>query len=190
MAAMIIGTSGAIKSGKSVLADYLVTSRGYEIVNTYQAILDEVVTEFRTTLVAYVTATEHRQVTEEYLRHRLAHDRDMFYRAILQDYGTARRHVDPHYWCKKWRPEIEALLAQDINVAFPGVRYVEEVLLVKSLGGYLVKINRPDSGDQAMKHEVEHGLDSYIAWDLVLDNTLGVEELCGKFETWLKGKGL
>lgn len=64
-------------------------------------------------------------------------------RALMQNYGTeVRRGDNPNYWTEKWKIAYAKL--HPANVVVDDVRFMEEYEAVKSMGGIIVRLTRPD----------------------------------------------
>lgn len=55
-----------------------------------------------------------------------------------------------------------------LNIAIDDLRFPEEAAWVRSVGGYLIKINR-EAAPQS-NHQSETSLDGWTDWDLIIDN--------------------
>lgn len=94
-------------------------------------------------------------------------------RRLLQIMGTevGREMVDPDLWVK--------LSIQDLaigqNVVFTDVRFINEAIAIKKMGGSVWRINRP--GIEALNsHPSETSMDRWV-YDLVINNYGSMEEL-------------
>lgn len=72
-------------------------------------------------------------------------------RKLMQWYGTDyRRKMNPNYWMNKW--VLNFAKFSDI-VLVDDIRFPNEAELVRSLGGYIIKINRDTEHDLAHQSE-------------------------------------
>jgi hypothetical protein len=68
-------------------------------------------------------------------------------RALLQNYGTeVRRAEDPDYWVDAWGQLASVLSNEDLVV--DDVRFLNEAVAVKSVGGTLIRIVREDMASE------------------------------------------
>ena len=98
-------------------------------------------------------------------------------RAFLQDFGQAVRAVDRDVWVWPVRWTVQGLLANGTPVVVTDVRLPNEVGMVRSLGGVLVRVLR-DTGveDGTEDHVSETALDD-MPVDVVVDNNGSLGEL-------------
>lgn len=105
------------------------------------------------------------------------------WRLLMQWWGTeGRRYEDPGYWVnllKLWlqmKQESNPVLADRTIVFVPDVRFLNEAAFIKSLGGFLINVVRPDvvSSDS---HESENELANYGGWDAIMVNDGTLEDL-------------
>src|SRR5712691_9349481 len=185
---MIIGTAGAIAAGKNTLGDHLVMTRQAVLMNTSDAIVEEVKTQLKATMDVYAGLKYKMQpgtfVPPETHHRILVTERDDFGRRILQDHGVSRRRVNPDYWIPIWTRAIMHQVNLRRDVVIPGIRYQNEIEMIRRLGvkigifAWVVKVERSNQVvTEAMAHEVEHGLDNYADWDHVFVNDGDVPKL-------------
>lgn len=71
-------------------------------------------------------------------------------RHAMQTLGTEWRDmIDPYLWSRIWRDRVADMLLEGIPVVCTDVRFMHEASVVRQLGGYLIRIERPgtDEGD-------------------------------------------
>ncbi|MDH3997836.1 MAG: hypothetical protein OET90_03255 [Desulfuromonadales bacterium] len=97
-------------------------------------------------------------------------------RLILQWWGTEyRRASDPDYWVKAWERKIKQYDLERCHVLVDDIRFVNELTLVRRLGGKLVKVERPGFNG-ANNHASETSLDDFDQWDQILCNDGTLEQ--------------
>lgn len=80
------------------------------------------------------------------------------HRAFLQWWGTEyRRYQDPFYWIKKTAQQIEKDNPQFALIS--DMRFINEMLWVKAVGGFTVKVQRKGFEAPGAGHVSEHELD-------------------------------
>lgn len=96
----------------------------------------------------------------------LREDSYMTAREFMEYYGTnIMRKIKNNYWADKTRDRIVAAAAD--LVLIPDTRFINEVEVIKKLGGIVVRLTR---GDYNNKHISNTALDNYEKFDIVLDN--------------------
>lgn len=118
-------------------------------------------------------------------------------RTILQEVGTKLRELDPDIWVKSalgkgGKKFIEAHREAKISrfdeiqprgLVISDVRYKNEAEHLKSIGGILIRIERPGReklAEDNAKHASEVDLDNFTGWDYTLQNDQGLVELHDK----------
>ena len=100
-------------------------------------------------------------------------------RQIRQWWGTEyRRHTAPGYWLDKMRRTIDSKMTMHGVglIVITDVRFADEAALVRSLGGRLLQIVRPGTGDGAGQHESETA-GSEFAPDALVNNSGTLQDL-------------
>lgn len=169
---ILIGLGGKAGAGKDAAADILSSGYGFvkmgmsDPLNEALLKLDPLVprrwrrAERYSALharVGYVKAKKNREV-----------------RRLLLTLGTdvVRNMIAEDTWIKIASARIEELLAEGVNVAITGMRFFNEIDMVRSLGGTLVYVNRPDQNlidETNGVHEAEQSVGP-IFFDQNLDN--------------------
>jgi len=104
-------------------------------------------------------------------------------RRILQWWGTEyRRAQDPDYWTKAWERKVRHFDLRQTHILVDDVRFMNELVTLKGLGGLIVKIERPGFA-AAGNHASETSLDDFSDWDRVIVNDGSLEEFLVKAET-------
>lgn len=101
-------------------------------------------------------------------------------RQALQWYGTEyRRAVDPDYWAKAMREQIDRYQERydgaSLLIVIDDVRFANEARLINELGGQLVRLDPYQGWEPGphASHESETALDNWAAWDLRAAPRLG-----------------
>jgi hypothetical protein len=96
-------------------------------------------------------------------------------RRLLQELGGGSREMlDSSIWIRPTMQFAGELMLEGHSVAISDVRYPNEVEAIRSKGGIVVRIDRPDV--PRLDHPTECALDDYD-FDHVIDNSGTVEEL-------------
>lgn len=101
-------------------------------------------------------------------------------REYLQLLGTegVRDHLGSNAWVTACASEVAAALAQGKNVVFTDMRYPNEFAYIRDLGGYTVRIERPNV--QAVnEHQSDVALWGY-EFDLLVQNDGTLQQLANK----------
>ncbi len=200
---MIIGFAGKAASGKTTAAKFLLEQETLPIeVVPMATVLREEVVEFLRQVgaddhVSLVYGDQQDKVTVFYIAedqalaacekwrdflvaHAEIQDRQgmsaVTVRRILQWWGTEyRRAEDPDYWTKAWERKLTTIDLQATHILVDDVRFINELNVIKKLGGVFVRVVRPGF-DGANNHSSENSLDDYQNWDLVIDNCGTLDE--------------
>lgn len=93
-------------------------------------------------------------------------------RSLLQWWGTDyRRRQDNKYWVKAWLNKINPFGTTLVD----DVRFEDEAEFIRDLGGYLIKVDRPDIISKS-GHASETALDNYPYFDFIISNDTSLEE--------------
>jgi len=97
-------------------------------------------------------------------------------RRILQWWGTEyRRSEDPDYWTKAWKAKVSGYDFDRVHILVDDVRFMNELQVIRALGGRFVKIDRPGFAAGG-NHASETSLDGFNGWDEVILNDASLEE--------------
>lgn len=154
---MIIGISGKMATGKTVLANHLVELYGGRRASFADALRDEVSDTFclpPETLTSR-ECKEHMLVPVGFST--------LSIRSLLQWWGMLRREGNPDYWVDKLLGEIRA----DELVFIDDVRYRNEAEAIRAAGGQVFRIDPYDGWMPGLgaNHPSETDLDDGIAFD-------------------------
>jgi radical S-adenosyl methionine domain-containing protein 2 len=102
-------------------------------------------------------------------------------RALYQRLSDACRSIDPMVWLRPWRAEIAGRLEAGERVVCTDVRTLEDLEVIRALGGIVVRVRRSGSGavGEAASHATETELDRVgdAEVDAVIVNDGTIEEL-------------
>lgn len=156
----LIGLSGYSGAGKDEAAKLLKLRHGFQSVAFADA-LKEFVREVNPTIANF-----HNDGTISYssLKDAIAlKDYDSVrqhtdYRSVLQRVGVSARDVfGEDFWVQQLTPMIRYCIEQGQSVAITDVRFANEAQAIKTLGGRLVRVTRPNVGPvNAHVSESEH----------------------------------
>ena len=111
-------------------------------------------------------------------------------RQMLQLLGTEaiRGTFGPDFWVKRWRLVAERFLYSGYSVIVTDVRFENEALAIRELGGTIVHVIRPNwqalDGSEGA-HASEAGIQMQL-WDYAVTNDGTLEDLGHKAEMLLK----
>lgn len=93
-------------------------------------------------------------------------------RYMLQTLGTdwGRKIIDPDIWVKIQKVKVEDLISYGVPVIIDDCRFDNEALMVRDLGGIVIKINRPSVYRGNDAHLSERGVSPELI-DCEFDNT-------------------
>ncbi len=167
---MLIGVSGKAFSGKDTVADIICFKFGG--------------TKYRFAFPAYQAVKIAFNLTErDFQRDRkekIMPEWGLSPRQLMQKFATdfARDMIDPDVWVKRAAMEYENLKAADPKVLMiiPDVRFDNEADWIRSAGGTIIIVDRPDSCYQVAEHKSENGI-TRLPEDIVIVNDGSLSEL-------------
>lgn len=166
--------SSAAQSGKTTAARYLLARYGYRVVPFAQTLKEMTVPMLcalgYTEPQAYHLLQENKEFTLPV---------GVTVRQILRTLGTewGRDCIHPDIWLMCWKKRIEGLALVTVD----DVRFINEAELVKSLGGVMVRIDRPGTYTER-QHSSEGSLDHYEKFDYVVKNDGDLQDLYTKLD--------
>lgn len=178
----LIGLSGALGSGKTTIANRLVSAHKFTAIGVADALKEEVIRCFPGLLALEVeywlgdALREGYTTLPEAIEHLVWVQKPPRIRLLLQEFGSGvRRADDPEYWVHRWRERASPILELDRRVVVPDVRFPGEAQMVRELHGRLIKVLRP--GYDGDDHQSERALDTWEDWDCVVVNDGTLDEL-------------
>jgi ribulose bisphosphate carboxylase small subunit len=108
------------------------------------------------------------------------------FRILLQWWGTEyrRRLFRDDYWLVALSKKIEQYQNEDAIVVITDIRFPNEFEYIKSLGGHMVRIARPDLNQSGDAHFSETALDNEENFDTFIDNNGSLEQFKAIVETY------
>lgn len=109
-------------------------------------------------------------------------------RQFLQRLGTdvGRNMIDQNVWVRAAGRKIEEMRAAGKNVLITGIRYPNELAMVRELGGTTFWVERPGMPAEASDgHESEHAL-SLRDFEHVIHNGGDLDDLRAQARSWVK----
>lgn len=171
---MIVGLTGKMGSGKTTVADHLV-SRGFTKVNFKDGLVEEMKRVFPNLLneIQYEYRDKHYTIDDLFLF------KPPLMRALMQNYGTeVRRGDNPNYWVDKWMEKVREVISSGGRVVTDDVRFLNEAKALKDYDGFIIKIERTDITDTGT-HTSEIEMNS-IKPDYVVSVNKGEHEILYK----------
>ena len=175
---MIIGISGKINSGKSMVSSVIKQlGREYNKKVTVKSFAQPI---YR--IVSDMTGLPIPEIKERKKSHSSIYigDVNTTFRSILQVIGNGlREYGHSDIW-------LDSMFGADNNQAMTqltniddwwiidDLRYVNEAERIKSLGGYLLQVRRDKS--ESNSHQAENSLNSWNQWDMVIDNNYSTKD--------------
>lgn len=141
---MLIAFTGRAGSGKSTAADHLVEKYGY-VKHTFAGPLKAMVAALGVTPA---------QITDPHLKVvPIPHFGNKSPREIMQTLGTewGRHMIHPDIWVNAWKrtlPDAENIVVDDC-------RFDNEVEIIRTLGGKVIKMRRRKADDTVCTHDSE-----------------------------------
>jgi len=200
MTALVIGLGGRLRSGKDAFADHLVAKHGFRKIGMSDALHEALLAI--DPVVGWVppgVAAPGGAVVDGPLRYSEA-IADLGYveakarfpevRRLLQKLGTevGRNMVGENVWVNIIARKIDDSLYADEPVIVTGIRFPNEISMIRSFAGRAIWIDRP--GEQAPAgaavHASENGVQPH-EFDLTVDNDGTLEDLYAKARAILGG---
>jgi 5'-nucleotidase len=203
--ASVLGFGGVLRSGKDTAADRLVEQHGWVKLNMSDPLaealytlnprveVDNYISPPLTRNVLFSPGTYHYQDIVDkigYVEAKTIPD----VRRLLQALGTevGREMIDQNVWVNIAARRIQELTAQGKNVAITGIRFPNEIEMIREVGGVSVWVERPGlaSGEGInASHASEISLDK-DDFDLVLWNDGSLGDLNDKVDKDVTSWGL
>lgn len=141
---MIIGLIGFKQVGKSTAAKYL-ESRGFRRINMKDALIAEMQKNLPDVINAFCNIYNKYEWdgVNPWTPDRLFNEKPLGFRELMQNYGTEVRRGDKDsYWTDKWKQSVS--LSSNPDIVVDDVRFINEAEAVRSEGGILIRLVRPD----------------------------------------------
>lgn len=168
---MIIAFTGLAGSGKTTVADYVVSEHGFKKHNFKDALVFEMLDRLPDVLKEL---KKHYSMTLD----KLFKEKPPIMRALMQNYGTEVRRGDgPNYWVDRWKESLG-----EGNYVVDDVRFVNEAEAVQDKGGIIVRVSRPDSSSNST-HTSETEQNQIEPDFTIISNTGDLEGLYKQIES-------
>lgn len=166
----VVGLSGKMGCGKSTVANYLLEMLPGAVCFAFAGPLKIEASQIYgfPLELAYTEAGKNSTVMLPDDKNPMGTDTATV-RRILQAHGMLRRTQTPGYWDDKMRESLATLRGNGVPcVVVDDVRFVSEANLIKSLGGFVFRINPYEGWNpgSAVNHESETSLDGYGGFDM------------------------
>jgi hypothetical protein len=177
---LVIGIAGKKRSGKDITAQMFIdAAERLGIKATRRALADELKEECATMVAAHSD-----KVATDVLIEMNTDGQKEQYRLLLQWWGTEfkRNMVSDTYWTDKLHEWVlHHHRANREMVIVPDVRFLNEVKMIKQLGGVVINVVRPAS-ITIDEHVSETALDEFRGWDFTIPNDSDLDSLAQKVE--------
>lgn len=140
---MLIGFCGPMRAGKTTAATHLVM-RGWIRMSFAQSLRRECAR-----MLASVGISSYHVLEEEMRTPSMKET----YRGLMQWHGVFRRTHDPDHWVRLLRQRLEMSLERGFSVAVDDVRFFNEAVMLRELGGKIVCIDSDHA--ELSEHESE-----------------------------------
>jgi len=196
---MIIGVSGKARSGKGEFARIAKEEFGAEVVSFAGALKEEVANFLNSYNISWrpenlYGANEFREETfvvpqscfQDYGFKSLLSFCNIIdgeaictYRSLLQWWGTEfRRAQDDDYWVKRALEKCNSYRSDCKFYVIDDLRFENEAGALLDTGARLIRVERPNNPNPISNpwHPSETGLDEWIVWNYVVENSGTLEE--------------
>lgn len=181
---MLIGVGGYLTAGKDVLADHLAAEHGFTKIGMSDPLNK-----------ALYTLNPIIQVRKFYFeRYQVIHDKLGYteaktipeVRRLLQALGTdvGRKQLNDDLWKNVAEKNIHELMAQGKSVVITGMRYRNELTMIRENGGTLVWVDRPGVEAPENAHDSERGL-APKDFEEILHNGGTIADFHAVIDDWL-----
>lgn len=187
MTARVIGLGGRLRSGKDEVADYLVREHGFVKIGMSDA-LHEAMLALNPLVPINAAASFTGGVYGEFVRYSqlvgqigyVEAKKNPEVRSLLQRLGTevGRNMVGENTWVNISARKIDDYLRADQPVVLTGLRFPNELTMIRQFAGRAVWINRPgvEASASAASHASENGVSPNL-FDSVIENDGTLEDL-------------
>lgn len=166
---MIIGLTGLIGSGKDTIADHLVQQHGFVQISFAESVKDA---------LAKIFGWDREMLEGKTKEHREARNKvDTWWakelgiphftpRWAMTTFGTdvMRKHFDDRIWMLSVKDKITRLQQKNpkVRIVISDARYVNELNMIRELGGHLLCVSRGDAPDWWMSAVIYNNLHSKL----------------------------
>ena len=170
----LIGFSGFARSGKDTAAQALLYA-GWTRAAFADALKHDAAMALRQSLIA----GHHNPPSSEVDTWFSNPDSKEAFRPFLVEYGRAMRRLHPDYWVTRMALDLDP----GTKYAITDVRYANEAEWIRSTGGKVIEITRPNVGPA--NREEERSLKEFTA-DAIIRNDSSIQELHSRIAGYLK----
>ena len=178
---MIIGLGYQARAGKDTVAAHLV--------NNYSFIQESFAYPLKEHIGRQICGFNDKQLYGAW-KETIDPEWGMTPRQMLQLIGTdaLRKVVHDSFWVIPMKRKLKEHIRNERHVVISDVRFMNEINLIKEIGGKVVKVVRhnPDKISGFEKHSSETELENFSDWDYVLENNGTLEELYMKADIMMK----
>jgi len=178
---MIIAFTGYKGSGKDTAAKALPDHLNFKFADGLKAMLASYLV-----LYGHTTDEVHSMLEGEFKEVPAEAFMGQNPRWAMQSLGTewGRTMIHSDLWHNLMRKRLQAAIANEENVVITDLRFLNEAMLVYSLGGKIIRVRKP--GTQAGFHPSEKEMDLIIPSYTIMNNG-SVEDLLNKVLTVIRG---
>jgi hypothetical protein len=164
----LIGVVGVARSGKSTIANYLVSRHGF-VQHSFAAPLRAFVASILGWSLDELEARKEEEIGWLTPTRELA---EMTPRYMMQTVGTewGRRTIDPDLWVKTCMQRVRRDLDAGRSVVISDVRFNNEAEIIRGAGGDVWQVLRNGAGT-ASKHASENGVDPGLVTRFIPNNS-------------------
>ena len=179
---MIIGLGFKARSGKDTVAAHLV--------NNYAFVQESFAYPLKEYIGRQICGFNDKQLYGAW-KESIDPEWGLTPRQMLQRIGTdaLRNVVHPDFWVIPMRRKLKEHIRNDRHVVISDVRMMNEVDLIKGLGGFIVRVDRFDAAKiTGEKHSSETELDTFNDWDHTLYNDRELHDLYTDVDSMMSGR--
>lgn len=167
---MILGISGKAESGKDTIANIIKEISPNTIILHFGDALKDIVSRAFNISREILDTQDGKKEIYPYL--------NITNREILQKVGTLfRENFFEDIWINNVINQIDC--SNDKIYIIPDVRYPKELEAIQSIGGIIIRVERP--GIKVMNHHSETALDNY-PFEYIIDNNGTIKDLRDKIK--------
>lgn len=177
---MIIGLGYKARAGKDTVAAHLV--------NNYAFVQESFAYPLKEYIGRQICGFNDKQLYGAW-KETLDPEWEMTPRQMLQLIGTdaLRKVVHDDFWVIPMKRKLKEHLRNERHIVISDVRFLNEIKMIRSLGGKIVKVERenPDKITGFEKHSSEFQLEAFNEWDFIIENNGTLETLYTKVDVMM-----
>lgn len=185
-AARLVGLGGHLRAGKDAVADYLVDSHGFlklgmsDPLHEAMLVIDPIIGETDLYIDGYNMGQKYVPRYSDLIGHNgyVEAKKNPEVRRLLQQLGTefGRKMIGENVWVDIAKRTILDHLAEGRSVAITGIRYPNELTMIRDLGGVTWWVDRPGGSAAVSVHASENSV-AERDFDFTLNNTGTLDHL-------------